>query len=72
MGYIIVLAQLPGIYDVNQPESEGIVNRPCPRATPSDSGRFTVINPWPHAITITYHTGVVQPAQGAFEGGVVY
>ena len=37
MGYIIVIARLPGIY--------GNVNRPCPRATPSDSGRFTAINP---------------------------
>ena len=37
MGYIKVKAQLPGIY--------GNVNRPCPRATPSDSGRFTAINP---------------------------
>ena len=46
MGYIIVTARLPGIY--------GDVNRPCPRATPSDSGRFTAINPWPRAITITY------------------
>ena len=45
MGYIIVIARLPGIY--------GDVNRPCPRATPSDSGRFTAINPWPRAITIT-------------------
>ena len=32
MGYIKVKAQLPGIY--------GNVNCPCPRATPSDSGRF--------------------------------
>ena len=46
MGYIRVIARLPGIY--------GDVNRPCPRATPSDSGRFTAINPWPRAITITY------------------
>ena len=46
MGYIIVIARLPGIY--------GNVNRPCPRAAPSDSGRFTAINPWPRAITITY------------------
>ena len=38
MGYIKVKAQLPGIY--------GNVNRPCPRAAPSDSGRFTAINPW--------------------------
>ena len=30
-------ARLPGIY--------GNVNRPCPRASPSDSGRFTAINP---------------------------
>ena len=42
--YIIVIARLPGIY--------GDVNRPCPRAIPSDSGRFTAINPWPHATTI--------------------
>ena len=34
MGYIKVKAQLPGIY--------GNVNRPCPRAAPSDSGQFTV------------------------------
>ena len=46
MGYIIVIARLPGIY--------GNVNRPCPQAAPSDSGRFTAINPWSHAITITY------------------
>ena len=38
MGYIKVKAQLPGIY--------GNVNRPCPRVAPSDSGRFTAINPW--------------------------
>ena len=38
MGYIKVKAQLPAIY--------GNVNRPCPRAAPSDSGRFTAINPW--------------------------
>ena len=37
MGYIKVKARLPGIY--------GNVNRPCPRATPSDSGQFTAINP---------------------------
>ena len=46
MGYIIVIARLPGIY--------GNVNRPCPRAAPSDSGRFIAINPWPRDITITY------------------
>ena len=46
VGYIIVIARLPGIY--------GNVNRPCPRAMPSDSGRFIAINPWPRAITITY------------------
>ena len=34
---MIVIARLPGIY--------GNVNRPCPRAAPSDSGRFTAINP---------------------------
>ena len=34
--YIIVIARLPGIY--------GNVNRPCPRAMPSDSGRFTAVN----------------------------
>ena len=38
MGYIIVIARLPRIY--------GNVK------LPSDLGRFTVINPWPHAITI--------------------
>ena len=48
MGYIIVIARLPGIY--------GNVNRPCPRAAPSDSGRFTAINPWPRAITITNYS----------------
>ena len=37
VGYITLIAQLPGIY--------GNVNRPCPLATPSDSGRFTAINP---------------------------
>jgi hypothetical protein len=37
MGYITLIAQLLGIY--------GDVNRPCPRAIPSDSGRFTAINP---------------------------
>ncbi len=37
MGYISLIPQLPGIY--------GNVNRTCPRATPSDSGRFTPINP---------------------------
>ena len=47
MGYIIVIARLPGNY--------GNVNRPCPRASPSDSGQFTVINPCPRAITITYN-----------------
>ena len=34
---ITLIARLPGIY--------GNVNSPCPRATPSDSGRFTTINP---------------------------
>ena len=37
---------LPGIF--------GNVNRLCPQATPSDSGRFTAKNLLPHAITITY------------------
>ena len=39
VGYITVIALLLGIY--------GIVglNRPCPRASPSDSARFTAINP---------------------------
>ena len=37
MGYIILIAQLPGIY--------GNINCPCPQATPSDSGQFTAINP---------------------------
>ena len=37
MGYIILTARLPWIY--------GNVNCPCPRASPSDSGRFTAINP---------------------------
>ena len=37
VGYITVIARLLGIY--------GIVNRPCPRASPSDLGRFTAINP---------------------------
>ena len=41
MGYIIVIARLPRIY--------GNVNCPCPRASPSDSGQFTAINPWPRA-----------------------
>ena len=35
---LIIITQLPGIY--------GNVNRPCPWATPSDSGRFTAINPY--------------------------
>ena len=52
MGYIIVIARLPGIY--------GNVNRPCPRASPSDSGRFTAISPWPRAITITYTMQLMQ------------
>ena len=38
MGYIKFKAQLPGIY--------GNVNRLCPRAAPSDLGRFTAVNPW--------------------------
>ena len=37
MGYITLIPQLPGIY--------GNINRPCPRAVSSDSGRFTAINP---------------------------
>ena len=37
VGYITVIARLLGIY--------GNVNGPCPRASPSDSGRFTAINP---------------------------
>ena len=45
MGYIKVKAQLPGIY--------GNVNRPCPQVAPSDSGRFTAINPWQLGLTIT-------------------
>ena len=49
VGYIIVIARLPGIY--------GDVNRPCSRATPSDSDRFTAINPWPRAITIIHILG---------------
>ena len=48
---IIVIARLPGIY--------GNVNRPCPRAAPSDSGRFTAINPWLRAITITYYYDII-------------
>ena len=32
----------------------GNINRPCPRATPLDSGQFTAINPWTRAITIMY------------------
>ena len=44
MGYIIVIAWLPGIY--------GNVNHPCPRTSPSNLGQFTAINPSPHAITI--------------------
>ena len=52
MGYIIVKARLPGIYDN--------VNRPCPRAAPSDSGRFTAINPWPRPITITNTMIMIQ------------
>jgi hypothetical protein len=38
VGYKTLIAQLPGIH--------GDVNCPCPRATPSDSGRFAAINPW--------------------------
>ena len=38
MGYIKVKAQLPEIY--------GNINLPYSRAAPSDSGRFTAINPW--------------------------
>ena len=36
----------------------GNVNHPCPQATPSDSGRFTALNPWPRPITtcIAYKT----------------
>jgi hypothetical protein len=37
VGYITLIAQLLGSY--------GDVNRPCPRATPSDSGRFIAITP---------------------------
>ena len=37
VGYITVIARLLGIY--------GNVNRPCPWASPSDSGRFPAINP---------------------------
>ena len=37
MGYITLIAQLPGSY--------GNVNRPCPQATPLDSGRVTAIIP---------------------------
>ena len=37
VGYITLVAQLPRIY--------GNVNRPCPWVTPSDSDRFTAINP---------------------------
>ena len=59
MGYIIVIARLPGIY--------GNVNRPCPRAAPSDSGRFTAINPWPRAITITYTLGKIYKAECGLE-----
>ena len=46
MGYIIVIARLPGIY--------GNMNNPCPLASPSDSGRFTAINLGPCAIIIKY------------------
>ena len=46
MGYILVIARLPGIY--------GNINCPCLQASPLDSGQFTAINPWPRAITITY------------------
>ena len=60
MGYIIVIARLPGIY--------GDVNRPCPRATPSDSGRFTAINPGPRAITITYCIVADETSYVVYEG----
>ena len=45
IGYIIVIAWLPGIY--------GNINHPCPQASTSDSGQFTAINPWPHASGIS-------------------
>ena len=37
MGYIIIIARLPGIY--------GDVDHPCPQTMLLDSGRFTAINP---------------------------
>ena len=54
-------SRLRSLYDLCFSQSGGIYNsystvardlwrrkpRPCPRATPSDSGRFTAINPWP-------------------------
>ena len=52
VGYIMVIARLPGIY--------GNVNRHYPRAAPSDSGRFTAINPWSRAITITYISHLLE------------
>ena len=47
MGYIKVKAQLPGIYDN--------VNRPCPRAAPSDSVGLLPQIPGDWALTITYN-----------------
>ena len=41
--------QSGGIYNSDSTVALGIydnVNRPCPRASPSDSGRFTAINPY--------------------------
>ena len=50
VGYITVIAQLLRIY--------GNVNRPCPQALPSDSGRFTAIQeslppPGPYLLNVT-------------------
>ena len=62
MGYIEVKAQLPGIY--------GNINRPCPRAMPSDSGQFTAINPRQLGFNyyiITYNNFIIM-VSGEYSG----
>ena len=60
VGYITVIAWLLGIY--------GIVNRPCPRASPSDSGRFTAINPQQPC----YNYYLTHPCYLGYKGAVGY
>ena len=46
----MTLGQLGGIFIAHLAGICGDVNHPYPRTTPLNLGRFTAVNPWPHAI----------------------